>query len=36
MYKLTKLLLNKFISFLKKKIILNEATKKVAPIRLIF
>ena len=30
MYKFTKLPLNKFISFFKKKVILNEATKKVS------
>ena len=29
MYKFMKLPLNKFISFLKKRVILNEATKKV-------
>ena len=29
MYKFTKLSLNKFIIFLKKRVILNEATKKV-------
>ena len=30
MYKFTKLPLNKFISFLKKKVIFNETTKKVS------